>query len=80
MSDRHKGTIVRLYADQTGTVMVDMMKQGLGTSLFTFEVSTEATNGHTMLHFLELALIHNLVCVLSDKERKIQHVEIARFA
>ncbi len=85
MAERHGGSIVRLYIDETGTVMVGMMKPApqdpLGTSLFTFELSRETLGDFLEIHLqlLQTALVHSLPTVITEVERKITHVEINRF-
>lgn len=82
MAERHSGTIVRLYADDMGTVLVHMMKQGQGTSLFTFELprATQGNDPSVLLDLLKMALIHALPTVITEHNRKITHVELNRFA
>ncbi|MEO1268423.1 MAG: hypothetical protein AAFX99_10005 [Myxococcota bacterium] len=82
MAERHSGTIVRLYADDAGTVLVHMMKQGQGTSLFTFELPRADPDKdlEVLLDLLKLALVHALPTVITEHNRQITHVELNRFA
>lgn len=78
MPDRHRGTIARISADDQGTVLVDMMKHGPGTSLFSFELPRD-NPGNTIDLFYDLlkaALIHRLPVVVTEHERRIIHVEL----
>lgn len=80
MPERHKGNIVRLYADNTGQVLADLMKHGTGTMVFTFEVPEPQSPGRAQLtRFLELALVHALPCIITESDRMISHVELTRF-
>ncbi len=76
---RHKGTIVRIYVDEGGSVLTDMLKQGAGTSLFTFELSSTHAARDTVLRLLEMALVHGLPTVITETDREILHVQVARF-
>lgn len=82
MAERHSGTIVRLYADEGGTILVDMLKAGHGTTLFTFELPRSNPGGTVdiQLQFLQTAMVHGLHTVLTETNRRITHVEINRFA
>jgi hypothetical protein len=80
MPERHKGNIVRLYADDSGQFLADLLKHGTGTTVFTFEVPGPGSRGREQLtRFLELALVHALPCIITESNRMISHVELTRF-